>query len=107
MYPISALWTHAREQLHITTIIFSNRSYAILGMEPDRVGATSGGDAARSLLDLSRPGIDFAALAAGMGEPATRAAATSDLAAQRRQALREPGPDLIAAAVTPPCPRCS
>jgi len=102
MYTISALWTHAREQLHITTIIFSNRSYAILGMELDRVGAASGGDAARSLLDLSRPGIDFAALAAGMGVPASRAATTADLAAQLRHALAEPGPHLIEAAVPPP-----
>src|SRR6266851_4586727 len=102
MYTISALWTHAREQLDITTIIFSNRSYAILGMELDRVGAASGGDAARSLLDLSRPGIDFAALAAGMGVPASRAATTADLAAQLRHALAEPGPHLIEAAVPPP-----
>ena len=39
MYTISALWTHAREQLDITTVIFSNRSYAILNMELDRTGA--------------------------------------------------------------------
>ena len=30
MYTAPALWTHAREQLDITTVIFSNRSYAIL-----------------------------------------------------------------------------
>jgi len=102
MYTISALWTHAREQLDITTVIFSNRRYAILGMELDRVGATSGGDAARDLLDLSRPGIDFAALASGMGVPASRAATASELAAQLRRALAEPGPHLIEAAVPPP-----
>jgi acetolactate synthase-1/2/3 large subunit len=102
MYTISALWTHAREQLDITTVIFSNRSYAILGMELDRVRAASGGDAARSLLDLSRPGIDFAALAMGMGVPASRAATTAELAAQLRHALAEPGPHLIEAAVPPP-----
>ena len=55
MYTISALWTHAREQLDVTTVIFSNRRYAILGMELDRVGAIAAGEAARSLLDLSRP----------------------------------------------------
>jgi acetolactate synthase-1/2/3 large subunit len=102
MYTISALWTHAREQLDITTVIFSNRSYAILGMELERVGAASGGAAARSLLDLSRPGIDFAALATGMGVPASRAATTAELAAHLRHALDEPGPHLIEAAVPPP-----
>src|SRR5262249_56415595 len=52
MYTISALWTHAREQLDITTVIFSNRSYAILNMELERTGAPPAGRAARSLLDL-------------------------------------------------------
>ena len=73
MYTISALWTHAREGLDVTTVIFSNRSYAILAMELDRVGAVSAGKggaagkAARSLLDLSRPALDFTALAARPG----------------------------------------
>ena len=102
MYTISALWTHAREQLDVTTVIFSNRRYAILGMELDRVGAVSTGEAARSLLDLSRPGIDFTALATGMGVPASRAATAAELAAQLRHALAEPGPHLIEAVVPPP-----
>ena len=60
MYTISALWTHAREGLDVTTIIFSNRAYAILNLELQRVGATADsgtgiGEAARSLLDLARP----------------------------------------------------
>jgi acetolactate synthase-1/2/3 large subunit len=101
MYTIAALWTHAREQLDITTVIFSNRSYAILRMELDRVGAAGGGDAARSLLDLSKPGIDFVAVATGMGVPASRAVTTAELAAQLRRALIEPGPHLIEAAVPP------
>src|SRR5215831_7488100 len=99
MYTISALWTHAREQLDITTIIFSNRSYAILGMELDRVGATAAGEAARSLLDLSRPSLDFAALAEGMGIPASRATTAAEFARQLRQTLAEPGPHLIEAVV--------
>ena len=101
MYTISALWTHAREGLDITTIIFSNRAYAILGMELDRVGATAAGEAARSLLDLSRPSLDFAALAQGMGVPASRAGTAAELAAQLRRALGEPGPHLIEALVPP------
>jgi acetolactate synthase-1/2/3 large subunit len=101
MYTISALWTHAREGLDITTIIFNNRSYAILGMELERVGAQASGDAARSLLDLSRPDLDFVALATGMGVPAGRARTVGELAAQLRQALAEPGPRLIEAIVPP------
>lgn len=30
MYSLQALWTQAREQLHVVTIICANRSYAIL-----------------------------------------------------------------------------
>ena len=102
MYTISALWTHAREQLDITTIIFSNRSYAILGMELDRVGAVATGEAARSLLDLTRPTLDFTALAQGMGVPASRASTAGEFATQLEQALAEPGPHLIEAMLPPP-----
>jgi acetolactate synthase-1/2/3 large subunit len=98
MYTISALWTHAREGLDITTVIFSNRRYAILDMELGRVGADAG-EAARSLLDLSRPPLDFTALAAGMGVPASRAATAEDFAAQFSKALAEPGPHLIEALI--------
>ena len=102
MYTISALWTHAREQLDITTVIFSNRSYAILSMELDRVGAAATGEAARSLLSLSRPALDFTALAAGLGVPASRAGTAEELAAQLRHALAEPGPHLIEAIIPGP-----
>ena len=97
----SALWTQAREGLDVTTVIFSNRSYAILNMELDRVGAEPAGDAARNLLELTRPGLDFVALATGMGVPAGRAATPDELAAQLRRALAEPGPHLIEAVVPP------
>jgi len=101
MYTASALWTHAREQLDITTVIFSNRAYAILTMELERTGAPTNGRTARGLLDLSRPDIDFTALAAGMGVPASRATTAPDFAAQLRRALAEPGPHLIEVALPP------
>jgi acetolactate synthase I/II/III large subunit len=97
MYTASALWTHAREQLDITTVIFSNRSYAILNMELARTGAPTTGKTARDLLDLSRPDIDFTALAAGMGVPASRAVTAAEFGAQLKNALAEPGPHLIEA----------
>jgi len=101
MYTASALWTHAREQLDITTVIFSNRSYAILNMELERTGAPTTGKTARDLLDLSRPTIDFVALATGLGVPASRALTAAEFAAQLRNALAEPGPHLIEAALPP------
>src|SRR3954447_12706280 len=39
MYTIQSLWTMAREELNVTTVIFNNRSYGILNIELQRVGA--------------------------------------------------------------------
>ena len=43
MYTIQSLWTQAREGLDVTTVIFNNRSYAILNMELNRVGRRAPG----------------------------------------------------------------
>lgn len=99
MYTISALWTQAREGLDVTTVIFNNRSYAILNLELARVGAQAAGDAAKNLLDLSRPDLDFVALATGMGVPARRAHTAEEFTAALGQALAEPGPHLVEAVV--------
>ena len=95
MYTISALWSYAREQADITTIVCDNGSYAILQHELSRVGAASDGKRAGQLLDLGGPSLDFVALAQGMGVPATRATTAEELADQLRHALAEPGPHLI------------
>ena len=42
MYTLQALWTQPREGLNVTTLLLSNRSYAILNMELHRVGAQAG-----------------------------------------------------------------
>ena len=71
MYTISALWTHAREGLDVTTVVYNNSAYAILRGELQQVGAAGfvvgDGARARSLLDLSGPRLDFVALAARHG----------------------------------------
>ncbi|WP_319446124.1 MULTISPECIES: acetolactate synthase large subunit [unclassified Mycobacterium] len=102
VYTISALWTMARERLDITTVILNNHAYAILGLELQRVGTTTSGARARSLLRLSDPELDFVAIAEGFGVPATRASTAGELAAQFSAALREPGPHLIDASVPGP-----
>jgi acetolactate synthase-1/2/3 large subunit len=96
MYTLQALWTQAREGLDVTTVILNNRSYAILNMELQRVGAAAGSRAAE-LFDLSRPELDFVALAQGMGVPASRATTAEELTAQLERALAEPGPHLVEA----------
>jgi acetolactate synthase-1/2/3 large subunit len=99
MYTISALWSYAREQLDITTIVCDNGSYAILEHELQRVGAQGDGKRAAQLLDLGGPDLDFVALASGMGVPASRATTAEELTDELRRALAEPGPHLIVAAL--------
>ncbi len=96
MYTIQALWTHARERLDTTTIIFNNRQYGILRSELQRVGATEG-PKAFGLLDLSRPDIDFTALARGLGVEAERATTAEELTAALGRALADDGPRLVEA----------
>ncbi|MET0136605.1 MAG: acetolactate synthase large subunit [Kibdelosporangium sp.] len=99
MYTASALWTMAREGLNVTTVVLANKSYAILKLELQRVGADAAGPKALDLLDLSRPDLDFVSLAASMGVPATRATTVAELAEQFRAAQGKPGPHLIEATV--------
>ena len=72
MYTIQSLWTQARENLNVTTVIFANRQYAILRHELANVGAQNVGRKALDMLDLSRPDLDFVSLAKGMGVPGER-----------------------------------
>jgi acetolactate synthase-1/2/3 large subunit len=97
MYTPQALWTQAREGLDVTTVILNNRSYAILNVELSRVGAEPAGPRARDMLDLSRPDLDFVALARGMGVPASRATSADDFSKQLEASFAEPGPHLIEA----------
>src|SRR3546814_10210075 len=91
MYTLQALWTMAREQLDVTTIVFNNFSYAVLNMELARVGATAEGDKARDMLDLQRPDLDFVSLATDMGVSAHRATTSEEFIDQLKAALATPG----------------
>jgi acetolactate synthase I/II/III large subunit len=95
MYTIQSLWTMAREQLDVTAVIFNNRSYAILNIELERVGAERPGPAAKEQLDLHGPDLDFVSIARGLGVPAVRVETGEDLATQLERAIAEPGPHLI------------
>jgi acetolactate synthase-1/2/3 large subunit len=95
MYTLQALWTQAREELNVTTVLLANRSYAILNIELQRVGADAGGPLARKLLDLTNPNLDFTQLAQGMGVPARRVERAEELADALDASYAEPGPSLI------------
>ncbi len=95
MYTLQSLWTQAREGLDVTTVILNNGSYAVLNMELDRVGAGTAGPRAKEMLDI--PGLDFVALAAGMGVEATRATTAEEFTSQLERALAMEGPALVEA----------
>ncbi|SPM34325.1 Acetolactate synthase large subunit or other thiamine pyrophosphate-requiring enzyme, partial [Mycobacterium rhizamassiliense] len=100
MYTISGLWTQARENLDVTTVVYDNSAYDILRVELQRVGAGSApGPKALDLLDLSRPTMDFVKISEGMGVPARRVSTAEEFAEALRAAFDEPGPHLIDAVV--------
>ena len=99
MYTLQALWTHARENLDITTVIFSNRKYAILQVEFMRVGAHNPGPKAMSMLNLDNPDLNWVELARGMGVASSRATTADEFNAQFEQAVNTTGPYLIEAVI--------
>jgi acetolactate synthase-1/2/3 large subunit len=96
-YTIQSLWTQAREQLNVTTVIFANRKYNILNVEYERLGVTDAGPIAASLFDIGNPDIDWAMLAKSMGVPSATARDATELAALLKRSYDEPGPFLIQA----------
>jgi acetolactate synthase-1/2/3 large subunit len=99
LYTVQSWWTMAREGLDVTTVLLNNRSYAVLNMELNRVGAEAAGPKAKDMLDLTRPDIDFTSIARGLGLEATRATTADELVEQLERALATPGPNVIEAMV--------
>lgn len=99
MYTLQALWSMVRENTDVTVVLLNNRSYAILAIELARVGAAGDSEKTRSLLDLSRPDMNFCAIALGLGMRATRARTGTEFVQQFREAMRTPGPCMIEAMV--------
>jgi len=96
MYTISALWSYARENLDITTIILKNSSYGILREEWALLKEPGQGDLHDSpLINLTGAPIDFVGLAQSMGVPGSHAETAEEFATHLRRAVTEPGPHLI------------
>jgi acetolactate synthase-1/2/3 large subunit len=99
LYMPQALWTMAREGLDVTTVVFANRAYKILGVELGRVGAGAPGAKARSMLELCEPTVDWISLARGFGVEASRAEDAAAFEAQFESAMTGRGPRLIEAVI--------
>jgi acetolactate synthase-1/2/3 large subunit len=95
LYTLQALWTQAREQLHVVTIICANRKYQVLRVELQRAGVAELGAQASALTDLSHPPVDWVSLARGLGVPAVRVETVAALHEALGRGLSEPGPLVI------------
>ncbi len=94
MYSLQSLWTQAREQLPVTTIILNNGKYNILIGEYKGVGAVPG-DTAMSMLDLGNPSLNWVGLANSMGVEAARATTLEGCADLMKASFGKPGPFVI------------
>jgi acetolactate synthase-1/2/3 large subunit len=97
MYTPQALWTMARESLDVTVVALSNRSYAILNLERQRVGASQEGATSQRMLELDNPALDLCAIASGLGVPAVRVTTSEELVNALRRSYMTPGPAFIEA----------
>jgi acetolactate synthase I/II/III large subunit len=95
MYTAQALWTMAREQLKITTVVFANRSYGVLKREFCNLGVGDPGPRAQKLFDIGHPDLDWVALAKGMGVPGRRVTSLDEFGVALRDGFECGGPTLI------------
>jgi acetolactate synthase-1/2/3 large subunit len=88
------LWTAARENLPITTVVFANRSYAILKLELAGLGGNPGPRALEAL-DLAPPAIDFVSLSQSLGVAACRATTAEEFSTALRRGFASRVPNVI------------
>jgi acetolactate synthase I/II/III large subunit len=97
MYTLQALWTMAREGLDVTVVALSNRSYAVLSFERQRVGVIGEGSTSQRMLEIDNPALDLCALATGQGVPSVRVTSADELVAALRRSYSTSGPMFIEA----------
>ena len=101
LYTIQALWTQAREQLDVTTVICANRSYAILAYEHLQIEGRPPGPKALPVLSLDRPAMRFADIARGFGVEALSVDTAEALEDALATARSRRGPFLVEAVMAP------
>jgi benzoylformate decarboxylase len=97
MYSIQALWTAAREHVPVTFVILDNAGYAA-------VSILAGSENGAKVPGAELGGIDFAALATGMGCAAHRVEKPDELRAALGAALAADRPTLLHVIVDPDPP---
>ncbi|MDA8197672.1 MAG: acetolactate synthase large subunit [Actinomycetota bacterium] len=101
LYTFQALWTQARENLNVTTVIFNNQSYAILELELAKVGALETSKSARRMLELDQPSIDYSQISRAMGVDSIRVSTVEEFVKALNHSFDSEGPFLIEALLPP------
>ena len=99
LYTVQGLWTQARENLDVLTIVFANHAYAILQIEMRNLGVKNFGRNAERMMSLDAPKVDWVGMARSMGVDGARAATCEDFSTLLARALKTKGPYLIEAAI--------
>ena len=99
MYTNQALWSMARENADVVTVVFVNHSYRILNIELYRTGAGNPGPTSQAMLNLGAPEIDWVKLAEAQGVEAELATTAEGFEAALERGFASDGPYLIAALV--------
>ncbi|MGX4806514.1 benzoylformate decarboxylase [Bradyrhizobium guangdongense] len=94
MYCVQAIWTAAQRKLPITFVIMNNSGYGAMR-------AFSRLMQAQRPPGIDLPGIDFVALAKGLGCPGKRVTEVTDLDGILNEALASEGPTLVDVTVDP------
>lgn len=95
LYGIQGLWTAAHYRIPVPFVVANNREYRILkvcGKVLDMPELAAG---RRPGLELTRPDVDFLALARGFGVPAYRVTDPDELTSRLQAALAGDGPVLL------------
>lgn len=97
MYTIQALWSAARHKLPVKSIICNNHSYKLLELNIQQYWGTQSIDTHDfpMCFDLSRPEIDFAAMAQSMGVESMRVSKPEEIPIAIEKMLSTEGPFLI------------
>jgi acetolactate synthase-1/2/3 large subunit len=97
MYTVQSLWTQARENLDIVTVVYANRGYKVLNNELRRVGAPTDGAGASAMLELHTPALDWVSTGQGLGVTSVRATSKRAFEQAFTAAMAQRGPRLIEA----------
>jgi benzoylformate decarboxylase len=88
MYSIQALWTAAQRRLPLTVVVINNSGYGAMRSFSQVMQV-------RNVPGLDLPGIDFVAIAQGMGCDAVRVSRSSELTPALKRGLAHDGVSLI------------